>query len=104
MSDKAAKAVRAEIRSWRLQRRSDRSLEDLAHMFRATLSGWLHYFGKYYKSGMYPTFRALNRRLVRWVQRKYKRYRHQRRATKWLRRIAKREPYLFPHWQLGVLP
>jgi RNA-directed DNA polymerase len=104
MSDKAAKAARATIRSWRIQCRSDKSLEDISRMFRATLSGWLSYYGRYYKSGMYPTFRALNRRLVRWAQRKYKRYRHQRRATHWLRRIAKREPQLFPHWQLGVLP
>ena len=104
MSDKAAKAARATIRSWQLQNRSDKSLEDLARMFRATLSGWLSYYGRYYKSGMYPMFRALNRRLVRWAQRKYKRYRHQRRATHWLRQLAQREPELFPHWQLGVLP
>jgi RNA-directed DNA polymerase len=104
MSDKAAKAARATIRSWRIQCRSDKSLEDISRMFRATLSGWLSYYGRYDKSGMYPTFRALNRRLVRWAQRKYKRYRHQRRATHWLRRIAKGEPQLFPHWQLGVLP
>ena len=104
MSDKAAKAARATIRSWQLQNRSDKSLEDLARMFRANLVGWLSYYGRYYKSGMYPTFRALNRRLVRWAQRKYKRYRHQRRATHWLRQLAQREPQLFPHWQLGVLP
>jgi RNA-directed DNA polymerase len=58
MSDKAAKAARATIRSWRIQCRSDKSLEDIARMFRATLSGWLSYYGKYYKSGRYPTFRA----------------------------------------------
>ena len=104
MSNQAAKAARATIGSWRIQCRSDKSLDDLARMFRANLSGWLSYYGRYYKSGMYPTFRAFNRRLVRWAQRKYKRYRHQRRATHWLRRIAKREPQLFPHWQLGVLP
>jgi len=104
MSNKAAKSARATIRSWRIQCRSDKSLEDIARMFRAELSGWLSYYGRYYKSGMYPTFRAFDRRLVRWAQRKYKRYRHQRRATHWLRRIARREPHLFPHWQVGVLP
>ncbi len=104
MSNRAAQAARATIRSWRIQCRSDKSLEDIARMFRAELSGWLSYYGKYYKSGMYPMLRALNRRLVRWTQRKYKRYRHQRRATHWLRRVARREPHLFPHWQLGVLP
>jgi len=43
MSDKAAKAARAMIRSWRIQCRSDKSLEDISRMFRATLSGWLSY-------------------------------------------------------------
>jgi RNA-directed DNA polymerase len=104
ISGKAATAVRAEIRGWRLQCRSDKSLVDISRMFKAKLSGWLAYYGAYYKSGLYPTFRAFNRRLVRWAQRKYKRYRHQRCATHWLRRIARREPQLFPHWQLGVLP
>ena len=83
---------------------SNKGLDDIARMLRANLSGWLSYYGRYYKSGMHPTFRAFDRRLVPWAQRKYRRYRHQRRATHWLRRIAKREPQLFPHWQLGVLP
>jgi len=104
ISDKAAKAVRSEMRSWRVPLRSDKSLEDIARMFRAQLSGWLAYYGKFYPSGMYPTWRAFNRRLVRWAQKKYKRYRHQRKATHWLRRIARREPLLFPHWRMGVVP
>ena len=104
ISNKAAKSVRAEMRSWRVPLRSDKSLDDIARMFRAQLSGWLAYYGKFYPSGLYPTWRTFNRRLVRWAQKKYKRYRHQRKATHWLRRIARREPQLFPHWQIGVLP
>jgi len=104
ISNKAAKSVRAEMRSWRVPLRSDKSLDDIARMFRAKLSGWLAYYGKFYPSGLYPTWRTFNRRLVRWAQKKYKRYRHQRKATHWLRRIAKREPQLFPHWQMGVVP
>ncbi|RIV18177.1 group II intron reverse transcriptase/maturase, partial [Alicyclobacillaceae bacterium I2511] len=47
----------------------------------------------------------LNRALIRWVQRKYKKLaRHKRRATYWLGRIAKREPQLFVHWQMGIVP
>ena len=103
ISDKAAKAIRQEIRGWKLQVRSDKSLEDLARMFNPILRGWIQYYGKYYRSMLYPVFRPLNRRLVRWACRKYKKLRnHQRRATQWLRRISIRSPQLWAHWQIGV--
>ena len=60
--------------------------------------------GRFYKSGLYPVFSSLNRRLVRWARKKYKRYRHQRRATHWLRGLARRQPGLFAHWELGAIP
>jgi len=103
ISDKAAKAIRQEIRGWKLQLRSDKSLEDLARMFNPILRGWMQYYGKYYRSMLHPVFRPLNRRLVRWARRKYKKLRHhQRRATQWLRRISLRSPQLWAHWQIGV--
>jgi RNA-directed DNA polymerase len=103
ISDKAAKAIRQEIRGWKLHLRSDKSLEDLARMFNPILRGWMQYYGKYYRSMLHPVFRPLNRRLVRWACRKYKKLRcHQRRATHWLRRISIRSPYLWAHWQIGV--
>ncbi|HEY6371147.1 MAG TPA: group II intron reverse transcriptase/maturase [Candidatus Sulfotelmatobacter sp.] len=103
ISDKAAKAIRQEIRGWKLQLRSDKSLEDLARMFNPILRGWMQYYGKYYRSMLHPVFRPLNRRLVRWACRKYKKLRHhQRRATQWLRRISIRSPRLWAHWQIGV--
>ena len=42
ISNKAAKAIRREIRSWKLQLRSDKSLDDLARMFNATIRGWMN--------------------------------------------------------------
>ncbi|MHC4507009.1 MAG: group II intron maturase-specific domain-containing protein, partial [Planctomycetota bacterium] len=59
----------------------DKSLDDLARMLRSVLSGWIAYYGKYYRSALSPVFRRLNRRLARWVQKKYKRLSRQRRAT-----------------------
>ena len=41
---------------------------------------------------------------LRWARKKYKRYQHQRRATHWLRGLARRQPGLFAHWALGALP
>jgi len=57
------------------------------------------------KSALYRVFHILNRSLVRWMMRKYKSFRfHQREATQWLRGIAKRQPELFAHWQMGIRP
>ena len=94
----------AEVRRWQIHRKSGTSLEGLSRTYNQKIRGWVNYYGRYYKSALYPVFSRLNRRLVRWVQRKYKRYRHQRRATRWLRAIARNEPTLFAHWQLGALP
>jgi RNA-directed DNA polymerase len=103
ISDKAAKAIRAEIRSWSIGKRSDKTLNDLAHMFNATVRGWINYYGKFYRSMLYPSLRQLERDLVLWAKRKYKRLRrHHIRAIHWLGRIARREPYLFEHWKLGL--
>jgi len=102
ISAKAGKRIRQEIRSWRLPLRSDKTLEDLAHMFDRQIRGWVNYYGAFYKSGLYPTLRHLDRKLVLWATRKYKRLRgHRRRATHWLERIARARPWLIAHWRLS---
>jgi RNA-directed DNA polymerase len=101
ISAKAGKRIRQEVRSWRLPLRSDKTLEDLAHMFDRQIRGWVNYYGAFYKSGLYPTLRHLDRKLVLWATRKYKRLRgHRRRAAHWLERIARGKPWLFAHWPL----
>ena len=104
MSNTAATRVRQEMRAWKLHTRSDMSLEDLARKFNPVLRGWMTYYGSYYKSGVYPVFRHLNRTLMRWATRKYKRLKgHRRLAEQWLGRIARKEPKLFAHWSLTAL-
>jgi RNA-directed DNA polymerase len=103
ISDKAANAIRVEIRSWKLHARSDKALDDLARMFNPIVRGWLQYYGCYYRSAMYSVIRHLDRLLARWACRKYKKLRHHlRRATHWIRCISVRDPRLFAHWQMGV--
>jgi RNA-directed DNA polymerase len=107
ISRQAAKRIRQEMhRSWRLPRRTDKDLSDLAHMFNPAIRGWIGYFGSYQKSALYPVFRHLNLTLTTWAMRKYRRLKgHRRRAAYWLGRIACRQPRLFAHWQLlGVRP
>jgi RNA-directed DNA polymerase len=103
VADKAGKAMRAEIRHWKLHLRSDKSIEDLSRMFNPKIRGWLQYYGRYYRSALYPIMRQLDRSLARWAYRKYKKLRgHKRRAAHWIARISRRDPGLFAHWQMGV--
>lgn len=101
VSDDARKAISREIRSWHIVRRSDKTLSDLARMFNPVVQGWINYYGRFYKSWLYPVLRHLNDGLVRWAMRKYKRlHGHPRRAKTWLASVARRDPRLFAHWKL----
>ncbi len=101
ISNKAAKAIRKASRGWNWPLRSDKQLEDLARMFNPIIRGWINYYNRYYKSALYPTLKCLERRLILWATRKYKRLRHhRRRAAQWLNRIARKQPNLFAHWRL----
>jgi len=106
ISDKAAKRIRATVRGWRLgARRNNRSLEEIARFVNPHVRGWVNYYGRYYRSALTPVLRYLERALVYWVRRKFKRFRyHQRKATHWLGCVARREPDLLYLWQIGIRP
>jgi RNA-directed DNA polymerase len=101
VSNAATKAIREEIRRWQLRCRIDRWIDDLARMFNPVIRGWITYYGRYYKSALYPTFRYLDRCLAHWAMAKYKRLRrHRQRAENWVSKTASRDPQLFAHWPL----
>ena len=106
VSDKAKTKMRQEMRRWALQNRTGSSLEDIAREVNPVVNGWINYYTRFYKSAVYPVFAHLDRILIRWVRRKYKKLRsHPRRATYWLGRVARRQPGMFAHWRrLGVRP
>ena len=101
ISNKAAKAIRREIRSWKLHRHSDKSLEDLARMVNATIRGWINYYGAFYKSALVALLRMIDRRLALWAARKMNRFlRRRRRAAQWVASCARQDPNLFAHWHM----
>ncbi|MQB02272.1 MAG: group II intron reverse transcriptase/maturase, partial [Actinobacteria bacterium] len=103
---KAAKKHMAQtIRAWRLGRRTDLNFREIATMINRVVAGWINYYGRFYKSMLYPILRHLNEILVRWAAWKYKRlYRRRARARSFLAEVARRQPDLFAHWRLGVRP
>jgi RNA-directed DNA polymerase len=106
VSSKAGKAIRATIREWRLAgTRNNQSLEDLARLVNPSVSGWVNYYGRFYRSALTPVLRHLERALIRWACRKYKRFRgHVTNAAHWLGQVARRDPNLFVLWQMGIRP
>ncbi len=106
VSNKAANSIRAKIRSWRLgARRNNQSLEEIARFVNPFVRGWVNYYGRFYPSALTPILRSLERSLVYWVRRKFKRFRsHPRRAVHWLGQVAQREPRLFALWAHGIRP
>jgi RNA-directed DNA polymerase len=99
VSKGAIKGMYQEIRDWQIQKKTSRTLHSIARYINPVISGWINYYGSYYKSALYPIMSHINWKLVKWAARKYKRMKDSRcRAAKWLNRIKKKEPSLFTYW------
>ena len=99
VSKEAIKGMYQKIRDWRLHRQTSRTLEEIARSINPIVSGWLNYYGSYYRSALQRIRSHVDYKLIEWAIRKYKRMKgSQRRATKWLNMIKKKEPSLFVHW------
>jgi group II intron reverse transcriptase/maturase len=97
-SKDALKKMSAQVRSWRLHRRTRHTLGDLAREINPVVRGWMQYYGRFYRSVLYPLLMRINAYLVRWFRRKYKRLQGQVKASRTLQGIAQREPRFFAHW------
>ena len=105
VSNKAKKDMRQTIRDWRMHLKPDKEIEDLSRMFNPVIRGWINYYGRFYKSELYPVLRHMDMALAKWATMKYKKLkRHRRRAIQWVDGIANKEPKLFAHWQMGIKP
>jgi hypothetical protein len=99
VSRQTMKAMRQSMRRWHLPLRSELSLGDLARMTALRVCGWMRYYCRFRGSEFQPVADYLDRVIVRWAMRKYKRLRgHQTRAFNWLDRVKRRQPGLFVHW------
>jgi RNA-directed DNA polymerase len=100
VSKSAMKSMRAKIKKYRLGRRTELSLEDIAQRCNPSLRGWINYYGQYHITEMESVFRHFNQTLVKWAMRKYKRL-NKTKAIEFLSNLAKEEPGLFVHWSRG---
>jgi group II intron reverse transcriptase/maturase len=100
ISPEALTAKSVELRKMRIHRRTDLSLDDLARWLNPIVSGWINYYGRFYRSALNPLLRRINAYLRRWVGRKYKRLRTRKRYDRWLAGLLSRQPGLFIQWRL----
>lgn len=101
MSDKAKKAKGKQIRDWHLNRRIGTDLSGIASGINPQVRGWINYYGRFYRSKLYFMANRIDEHLVRWVMRKFKRFRRRPgRAWEWLNAVRRRDPRLFAHWHL----
>lgn len=104
VSDKAGKAMRGEIRDWRLQRQSRCSMEELLAQKRPVLAGWVRYYGLFNPSSLWRALQSLDVHLVQWVRGKFKSLRaHSQDAWDWLKGLKTRAPTLWPHWREAIM-
>jgi RNA-directed DNA polymerase len=94
-----------EMRSWRIAQRSDKSLTDLARMFNSVVQGWINYYGRFYKSMLYPLLRRSTACWWAGLARSTNDYAAGRNAREnyWLARPAG-IPNVFAHWRFGLKP
>jgi len=80
------------------------SIAQLAKWLNPIISGWISYYGKFTRSALYGMCRHVNKALVKWARRKYKSLRkYKTRASIFLKKISKQNPYLFAHWRAGMI-
>jgi RNA-directed DNA polymerase len=98
VSPEALKDMGQQVRDWRIHLRTRLDVNQLADWINPIVSGWITYYGRFYRSRMYPFLRRINTYLMRWARRKYKRLRGFKRFRAWWSGLVDREPGLFKHW------
>ncbi len=98
ISRDALKRIGAEVRSWRLHRRTGLAFAEVAQRINPIVRGWMQYYGAFYRSALNPLLSRINAYLVRWIRKKYKRLRAKKKAFRCWQGIVERFPRMFAHW------
>jgi RNA-directed DNA polymerase len=99
ISKDAKEKISREIRSWRVHRQIGLTFAGLARRVNPVVAGWMRYYGRFYRSALYPLLARINAYLVQWIRKKYKRLAGLKKALRCLAGAAARCPRLFAHWQ-----
>jgi RNA-directed DNA polymerase len=106
ISKDATKRLNREVRGWRLHLHNTWDLGQLARWINPIVGGWLQYYGRFYRSELYPLLKRINTYLMRWARKKYRRLHGFKKAHAWWKRVGELAPHLFVHWRWtrGFMP
>jgi RNA-directed DNA polymerase len=106
ISKDAMKRLNKEVRGWRLHLHNTWDLGQIARWINPIVRGWLQYYGRFYRSELYPLVKRINTYLMRWVRKKYRRLHGFKKAHAWWKKIGECAPHLFFHWRWtrGFMP
>jgi RNA-directed DNA polymerase len=103
VSPAALTAMRQKAHHLNYRNRTNLNLQDIASTLNPILRGWIAYYGRFQPSALGPLYRHINKSLVAWARRKYKRFRNsKRRAGTFLQEVSRKCPQLFAHWKTGM--
>ena len=96
----AKKSIGNIIRSWRIQRKTRHSIEEIALQINPIVRGWINYYCEFRKSSFSIIIKQLENILMRWSQGKYKKIGNsKRKAYKWIKKLQQENPNLFVYWK-----
>ena len=98
VSKDSLKKMGSQVRTWRLHQRTRSSEHDLARLVNPVVRGWMHYYGAFYRSALYPLLARINAYLMRWSRKKYKPLRGRKKAQAQWEQAVKLRPRFFSHW------
>ena len=103
VSPSALKSMRSRVRDLNISQRTSLSLADVAKVLNPIARGWIEYYGRYSRWKLESMALHVNRILVRWATRKFKRFKgNMTRAKRFFEKLSRTSPRLFEHWRLGV--
>lgn len=104
ISISSRKRIADKLEELKVERMTSNSIVGIATLINPLIRGWINYYGKFRRSLLHKVFKLLNKRLVRWARKRYKRYKTSiNRAYKWFERVKEQYPNLFYHWQMGYV-
>ncbi|ATB16775.1 TPA: group II intron reverse transcriptase/maturase [Escherichia coli] len=98
-SNAAMRKITETIKKWRIHRSTGESLLDFARRYNAIVRGWIGYYGKFWSRNFnYRLWSAMQSRLLKWMQSKYRL--SNRKTQRKLTLVRKEYPKLFVLWYL----
>lgn len=99
ISRTAMARLSAQVRDWRLHLRVTCTEAEIRQQVNPVVRGWMNYYGRYHRSQLYPLLARINYYLIRWMRKKFKRFKALKAAMRaWQQAVTSRPGY-FAHWR-----